>query len=159
MARASDERPLKHTMTPQTQPVMTQDSTSSVYVPPRAGESVATIARIVATQAAVGLVTASIIALVAGAAAGFSALIGALVCLLPGLAFAAWIGAGLLATSGRAAPRIQLHTFYTGEVLKIAATVVLFTIVFTTVDGLDPVFLFTGFIVTQLTMIGVLLRG
>lgn len=146
-------------MTPQTQAVMRQETTSEGFAPPGAGESIATLGRILATQALIGFAVAALAGVLAGAAAGFSAWLGALVCLLPGLGFAAWVALGMLVTRGRSAPRIQLHTFYVGEALKLAATVVLFTIVFTRVEGLDPVFLFTGFIVTQMTMIGVLLRG
>lgn len=146
-------------MTPQTQIVMRQDSASNGFVAPQAGESSVVIAGIVARQGLVGLGAAVLIGLLAGVAAGTSALLGALICLLPSLIFGAWIAVGLLVTRGHSAPRLQLHAFYVGEVLKLAATVVLFTIVFTKVDTLDPLFLFTGFIVTQMTMIGMLLRG
>lgn len=120
------------------------------------GESVAAIFRILAWQGGFGLLAAALILAFFGPAAGFSAALGAAICFVPSLAFGGFVAAGLLLSP---TPRLQLHGFYAGEAFKLAVTVVLFTIVFTTVEGLNPLFLFTGFMVTQMTMMLMLLRG
>ena len=114
------------------------------------------IAAIVGFQAAAGLIATALVALFAGGAAAVSSLLGVLICLVPAALFAGFVITGMFLSQ---TPRIQLHGFYAGEVFKLAITVVLFTLVFTTADGLQPLFLFTGFMATQLAMIGVLLRG
>ena len=120
------------------------------------GESVAAIFRILGWQGGVGLAAAAVALAVFGPVAGFSAALGALICLIPSFAFGSFVAAGVLFSPS---PRLQLHGFYAGEAFKLAVTVVLFTIVFTTVENLNPLFLFIGFMVTQLTMMAMLLRG
>ena len=142
-------------MTTPANTVMNERATTD-FIPPSTGQSVAAILSILGWQTLAG-VAASVLALaVFGQLAGFSAMLGALICLTPSAAFAVVVALGI---SFSHAPKLQLHGFYVGEVLKLALTVIAFTVVFTTVKTLSPLFLFTGFIVTQVAMIAVLLRG
>ena len=49
--------------------------------------------------------------------------------------------------------RDRLRAAWIGELIKLALTVLLFTLVFTQVRALSPAALFAGFIVTQLVAI------
>ena len=142
-------------MTTPAQTVMSE-SAARDFIPPTVNRSAARLFVIVGWQTVAGLALAAAVALLAGSTAGWSSLLGTGVYLVPALAFAAFIAAGM--ALGKA-PRVQLHGFYVGEVFKLAITVVLFAVVFTTVRTLEPLYFFTGFIVTQATMIAVLLRG
>ncbi|MBT8429904.1 MAG: ATP synthase subunit I [Gammaproteobacteria bacterium] len=84
-----------------------------------------------------------------GSTAAGSALIGAALCVVPGLLFALRIAPGMFQDS----PKLAMRGFYTGETIKLAATVVLFALVFRFVSPLRPEFLFTGFIATHFSMI------
>lgn len=123
---------------------------------PGPGASAASIAAIVGLQALVGGGFALIVALAAGIPAGYSALIGMLVCLLPSALFGCLVSATLFLGLGA---RIQLHSFYAGELFRLAMTVVLFSVVFTALDDINFLFLFSGFMATQLAMLLALLRG
>ena len=140
-------------MTPQAHTVMSEQQG---FQAPTASASAASIALILATQASLGVGFSLVAALMASPAAGYSALIGTLVCLVPSALFGAIIMATMFAGLGA---KLQLHSFYAGEVFKLAVTVVLFIVVFTAVPGLQPLYLFGGFMVTQLAMLAVLLRG
>ena len=140
-------------MPPQAQETMNEVPATPSLSP---GESVAAIFRILGWQAGAGLAAAAAILIIFGSVAGFSAALGAAICFVPSFMFGSLVAASVL---WRPTPRLQLQGFYTGEAFKLAVTVLLFTIVFTTVRNLDPLFLFTGFIITQLTMMAMLLRG
>ncbi len=140
-------------MTPQAQVMMSERAATSRPTP---GESVAAIFRILGWQGGAGLMTAIAVLALFGPTAGLSAALGAGICLVPSFAFGLFVAAGLLLSP---TPRLQLHGFYAGEAFKLAVTVVLFTIAFTTVGNLNPLFLFIGFMATQMTMMAMLLRG
>ena len=142
-------------MTTPTQTVMSE-SVARDFTPPDTSQSVRRIFSIVGAQAVAGSAVAAMVWALFGGLPGFSALLGAGVYLIPALAFATFVAAGI--ALGRA-PKVQLHNLYVGEVFKLAVTVILFTVVFAAVKPLDPLFFLTGFIVTQATMIAVLLRG
>lgn len=139
-------------MTPQAQLMMSERAAK----PASPGESAGEIFRILGWQAGAGVLTAAVVLAAFGSAAGFSAALGAAICFIPSLAFGGFVAAGLLLTRS---PRLHLHGFYAGEAFKLAVTVVLFTIAFTTVGNLNPLFLFIGFMATQMTMLATLLRG
>ena len=119
------------------------------FSPPGPRESVATLARILFWQLIAGLAFASIAFLWAGNVAGSSVLIGTSLCLIPNLLFAARILPGLFQVSARRAMR----GFYTAEVFKLAATVLLLIVVFRFVTPLRPDLLFVGYLLTQFSMI------
>lgn len=109
----------------------------------------ATVGRILLWQSAIGLGCATLAWVLAGPVAGSSALIGACLCLVPNALFALRIVFGLF----RGSAKSVLNGFYVAEVFKIAATVMLFILVFRFLSPLRPEFLFAGFLVTQFSMI------
>ncbi len=119
------------------------------FSPPGPRESVATLGRILFWQTVAGLVF-SLAALVCfGNVAGSSALIGVALCLLPNLLFALRVIPGMFQDSAEQA----MSGFYTAEIFKLAATVLLFILVFLFVNPLRPDMLFIGFMVTQFSII------
>jgi ATP synthase protein I len=103
------------------------------------------IVRILVAQAVLGAVLAVIGFGVDGAVAGYSALLGCLICVLPNTVLALHIMAGGLVRDARRLVRAS----YFGMALKLVLTAALFTIAFVTVRPLAPGWLFAGFIVTQ----------
>ncbi|WP_341502566.1 ATP synthase subunit I [Gallaecimonas sp. GXIMD4217] len=81
--------------------------------------------KLVAVQAAVVLIASCISAAVWGVQAGYSALLGGLICVLPNFVFARLA----FAKAGARAAQQVVHGFYKGEALKIGLTVLLFVIV------------------------------
>lgn len=127
-----------------------QPDATTAYVPPGPRESFASIARIVAVQAGVGIAVALLVFLAAGGLAGSSALIGAGLCLVPTLFFTLRILPGM---QPGAAPRRIVRSFYSAEAVKFGLTALLFIAVFRYVEPLRPDMLFVGFLVTQFSMI------
>ncbi|MDH3766824.1 MAG: ATP synthase subunit I [Gammaproteobacteria bacterium] len=119
------------------------------FSPPGPRESVASIARILFWQTIAGMVFASIAFMWAGSVAGSSALLGTTLCVVPNLVFALRIVPGMFQDSARQA----MNGVYTAEALKLAATVLLFILVFRFVTPLRPDLLFGGFLVTQFSII------
>jgi ATP synthase protein I len=104
-----------------------------------------TIPRVLGWQFAVGVVLAAVLWGVYGSVAGYSALLGSLICVVPN----AFLGLRLMVT--RRDAKAVLRAAWIGEIVKLALTVLAFTLVFTQVRPLSPAALFAGFIVTQMT--------
>jgi ATP synthase protein I len=103
-----------------------------------------TIPRVLAWQFVIGAALAVALWGVYGNTAGYSALLGSLACVIPN----AFLGLRLMAP--RQDATALLRATWIGELVKLALTVLIFTLVFTQVRPLSPAALFTGFIVTQL---------
>ena len=113
-----------------------------------------TIPRVLMWQFVTGAVLAAAIWGVFGSVAGYSALIGSLVCAVPN----AFLGLRIMAP--RRDPGALKRAAWAGEAGKIALTVLLFALVFTQVKPLNAAALFAGFIVTQLVVFsGFLMRS
>ena len=113
-----------------------------------------TIARVLMWQFLVGLGLAAILWGLYGNVVGYSALLGSLVCVLPN----AFLGLRLIVP--RRDPGALKRAAWVGEMGKLALTVLLFTIVFTSVKPLSAAALFAGFIASQLTVFaGLLMRS
>jgi len=95
-------------------------------------------------QFVVGAALAAALWGVYGSVAGYSALLGSLACVVPN----AFLGLRLMAP--RRDAEALLRAAWIGELVKLALTVLIFTLVFTQVRPLSPAALFAGFIVTQL---------
>lgn len=114
-----------------------------------------TMFRVLSLQAGVGALVAALFFGLAGPVAGYSALLGSLICVLPNafLAFRLSVyrrdgGAGAL-----------MRAAWLGEAGKLTLTALLFAAVFISVRPLAPAPLLIGFIVTQLMVLsGLLLR-
>ena len=106
-----------------------------------------TIPRLLGRQLVVGAVLAAVLWGVYGNTAGYSALLGSLICVVPNAFF------GLRMMASRRDAQALLRAAWIGELIKLALTVLLFTLVFTQVRALSPAALFAGFIVTQLVAI------
>ena len=113
------------------------------------------IVTVLALQLAVGVALAALFWGLAGGVAGYSALLGSLTCVIPNAFLATRI---VLARRDRGA-RDLIRAAWTGEMGKLALTVLMFSIVFVTVRPLAAGSLFAGFIAAQLvTFAGFLLR-
>ena len=102
------------------------------------------IPRVLGWQFVIGAALAAVLWGVYGNTAGYSALLGSLACVVPN----AFLGLRLMAP--RQDAKALLRAAWIGELIKLALTVAIFTLVFTLVRPLSPAALFAGFIVTQL---------
>lgn len=105
-----------------------------------------TILRVVMWQFLVGVVLAAAVLGVFGRVAGYSALLGSLICAVPN----AFLALRLMAPRRDPGAQALLRAAWLGEAGKLALTVLFFTLVFTQVRPLSAAALFAGFIVTQL---------
>ena len=113
-----------------------------------------TIARVLMWQLLVGMGLAAVLWSLFGSVVGYSALLGSLVCVLPN----AFLGLRLVVP--RRDPGALKRAAWIGEIGKLALTVLLFTLVFTSVKPLNGAALFAGFIASQLTVFsGFLMQG
>jgi len=113
-----------------------------------------TIARVLMWQLLVGLGLAAILWSVFGNVVGYSALLGSLACVVPN----AFLGLRLVVP--RRDPGALKVAAWSGELGKLALTVIFFTLVFTQVKPLSAAALFAGFIATQLVVFsGLLMRS
>lgn len=103
-----------------------------------------TMLRVLAGQLGLGAVLAAVFWGALGTVAGYSALLGSLVALLPNAFLAARLGAPRREPGAKA----LLRAAYIGEIGKLALTVLLFSIVFVMVRPLAAGPLFAAFIVT-----------
>jgi len=114
-----------------------------------------TVARVLLLQLGSSVLLALLFWGIGGRISGFSALLGGLICLLPNAYLALRL---TLPRSDRGASGL-VRAAYIGELGKIVLTVLLFGLVFLLVRPVDPVALFSGFIVTtMLTLFGFLMR-
>jgi ATP synthase protein I len=113
------------------------------------------IATVLAGQLVVGAVLAAVLWGLAGSVAGYSALLGSLTCVIPN----AFLATRIVLASRDTGARPLIRAAWTGELGKLALTVLMFSIVFVTVRPLAAGSLFAGFIAAQLvTFAGLLLR-
>ena len=115
-----------------------------------------TIARVLIWQFLVGAVLTAALWGVYGRVAGYSALLGSLICVIPN----AFLGLRLVVPRRDKGAGALLRATWIGEIGKLALTVLFFTLVFTLVKPLSAVALFAAFIATQLvTFSGLLMRS
>ena len=113
------------------------------------------IVTVLVGQLVVGAVVAVVFWGLAGRVAGYSALLGSLTCVIPN----AFLAARIVLARRDPEARALIRAAYTGELGKLALTVLMFSIVFVTVRPLAAGSLFAGFIAAQLvTFAGFLLR-
>ena len=77
--------------------------------------------------------------------AAYSALLGALICLIPNAYFARRV----FKHRGALAAQEIVRAFYVGEAIKLALTAGLFALVFIHIKPLDVLMLFVGFVAVQ----------
>ena len=97
-------------------------------------------------QIGVGAVLAAVLWSSYGHVAGYSALLGALTCVIPN----AFLALRLAVPRRDPGARSLIRAAYLGELGKLALTVLMFSIVFVLVRPLNAAALFAGFVVTQL---------
>ena len=113
------------------------------------------IVTVLAGQLLVGTVLAALLWWLLGGVAGYSALLGSLTCVIPN----AFLAMRIVLARRDPGARALIRAAYTGELGKLALTVLMFSIVFVAVRPLAAGALFTGFIAAQLvTFAGLLLR-
>ena len=106
-------------------------------------------------QLVVGMVLAALLWGLVGGVAGYSALLGALTCVIPN----AFLAGRIVLARRDPGARALIRAAYTGELGKLALTVLMFGIVFVAVRPLAAGALFAGFIAAQLvTFAGFLMR-
>ena len=121
----------------------------------RRGSSMSVMLRVLIAQTISGVVLAALFWSTMGRVAGYSALIGSLICVIPS-AFRALRLAVPRRDPGAGA---LMRAAYVGELGKLALTVLMFGVVFVAVRPLAAAPLFAGFIVAQLmTFSGLLMR-
>lgn len=102
--------------------------------------------KVLAGQAAVGLVFAAAFWLLGGRVAGYSALLGSLACVVPN----GFLALRLALPRRDPGAKALLRAAWIGEFGKLALTVLIFSLVLATVRPLEGGPLFTGFIASQL---------
>lgn len=105
---------------------------------------VSTVKRLLLSQSLVGVALACLL-LVTSLEAAYSALIGAVCCVLPNLYFALRV---FNLSNGRSA-RSTLRAFYFGAAGKFIVTMALFIVAFRFVSPLNVLAMFAGFIIAQ----------
>jgi ATP synthase protein I len=115
-----------------------------------------TIPRVLMWQFLVGVALAAVIWGVFGKVAGYSALLGSLICVIPN----AFLALRLVVPRSDPGAQALVGAAWIGEIGKLALTVLFFTLVFTLVRPLSAAALFAGFITTQLVVFsGLLMRN
>jgi len=115
-----------------------------------------TIPRVLMWQFVIGTVLAAGLWGVYGSVAGYSALLGSLICVIPN----AFLALRLMVPRRDPGATALIRAAWIGEIGKLALTVLFFTLVFTLVRPLSAAALFAGFIATQLVAFsGFLMRG
>ena len=111
--------------------------------------------KVLVGQIGIGVVLAAVLWGVFGHVAGYSALLGSLVCVIPN----AFLALRLVAPRRDPGAGALVRAAYIGELGKLGLTVLMFSIVFAMVRPLSAAALFAGFIAAQLmTVVGLLLR-
>lgn len=109
--------------------------------------------RVIAAQFGLGAAVAAVLWIIFGNVAGYSALLGCLISVLPNAFLAARLGVPRRETGAKPLVRAA----YIGVLGKLALTVLMFGIVFVTVRPLAALPLFATFAVTALAPLGGLL--
>ncbi len=113
------------------------------------------VARVLASQIGIGVVLAALFWGAYGRVAGYSALLGSLICVIPN----AFLALRLAVPRRDPGARSLIRAAYIGEAGKLALTVLMFGIVFVAVRPLAAAPWFAGFIAAQLvTFAGFLMR-
>ena len=119
------------------------------------GSSSSIVLRVLMAQIGSGAVLAVACWGLYGHVAGYSALLGSLICVLPN----GFLALRLAAPRRDPGPKGLVRAAYVGELGKLGLTVLMFSIVFLTVRPLAVAPLFVAFIVAQLmTFAGLLMR-
>ena len=114
-----------------------------------------TIPRVLMWQFLVGLVLAAVLWGVFGKVVGYSAALGSLICVIPN----AFLALRLVIPRSDPGAEALVGAAWIGEIMKLALTVLFFTLAFTQVRPLSAAALFAGFITTQLVVFsGLLMR-
>ena len=108
------------------------------------------VVTVLAGQLVVGAVLAALLWGLLGGVAGYSAMLGSLTCVIPN----AFLAVRIVLAHRDPGPRALIRAAYTGELGKLALTVLMFSIVFVTVRPLAAGALFAGFIAAQLVTFG-----
>jgi len=111
------------------------------------------VVTVLAGQLVVGTVLAATLWGLIGGVAGYSAMLGSLTCVIPN----AFLATRIVLARRDPGARALIRAAYTGEMGKLALTVLMFSIVFVTVRPLAAGALFAGFIAAQLVTFGGLL--
>lgn len=112
-------------------------------------------AKVLLTQVALSTLVAAAFWGMKGPVAGYSALLGGLICVLPN----GFLALRLTAPRREPGARALMRAAYVGEIGKLALTVILFIVVFSLVRPLSAGALFAGFIAGQLALFaGFLMR-
>jgi ATP synthase protein I len=107
-------------------------------------------------QLLTGLALAGVLWVVFGKVAGYSAMLGSLICLIPN----AFLALRLSVPRRNPGAAALINAAWIGEIGKLALTVLFFSLVFTLVRPLSAAALFAGFIATQLVVFsGLLMRS
>ncbi len=113
------------------------------------------VARVLAFQIGIGVVLAALFWGTYGRVAGYSALLGSLICVVPNT----FLALRLVVPRRDPGAHALIRAAYMGEAGKLALTVLMFGIVFVAVRPLAAAALFAGFIAAQLvTFAGLLMR-
>jgi ATP synthase protein I len=119
------------------------------------GSSTSVVLRVLMAQIGIGVVLAAVLWGFYGHVAGYSALLGALTCVLPN----GFLALRLAVPRRDPGARALIQAAYIGELGKLGLTVLMFSIVFLLVRPLAVAPLFAGFIAAQLmTFAGLLMR-
>lgn len=118
-----------------------------------ASSSTQPMVRVLLLQIGLGMVVAMLFWGMNGTVSGYSAALGALTCVLPN----AFLALRLALPRNESASRPLMRAALTGELGKLALTVVMFSMTFTLVRPLAAGALFAGFIAGQLATIAGLL--
>lgn len=115
-----------------------------------------TIPRVLVAQFLVGVVLAAVIWGVFGKVAGYSALLGSLIAVIPN----AFLALRLVVPRRDPGAQALVNAAWIGEIGKLALTILFFSLVFTLVRPLNAAALFAGFIATQMVIFsGLLMRS
>jgi ATP synthase protein I len=126
------------------------------FLVPEAYDIKSVMLKLLAVQAGVGVVLAAVIWGIGGTVSGYSALLGALITVLPN----AFLALRLALPRRDPGAQALVRAAYLGELGKLLLTVLFFSLVFTMVRPLSAAALFAGFIATQLvTLTGFLMQS
>ncbi len=111
--------------------------------------------KVLMLQIGIGAILTVVLWGIYGPVAGYSALLGSLICVIPN----AFLALRLAVPRFDPGARELIRAAYIGELGKLAITVVMFSVVFVLVKPLAVAALFAGFIAAQLmTFAGLLMR-
>ena len=129
--------------------------TDVAFLVPEASDIESVMLRVLVAQISLGAALAVVLWSIYGDVAGYSALLGSLVSVIPN----AFLALRLAVPRRDPGAEALVRAAYIGELGKLALTVLFFGLVFTLVKPLSAAALFAGFIATQLvTLTGLLMQ-